>query len=220
MIRPQTCENCGTTYQFPSSFSKHKKNTCRRKCEKQGMTRSSNQNTGTQYNIENLVITPSPSVPNVQIVSELEQKLALQAQLIKELHVTYGLAEDIPFLKSDYVYLMQHPEFIRMKEKIYKVGRTSDIVQRKNQYPKGTIVLFFWRCDDGHLLEKLSKKSFNEHPEITLHSGSEMFAGNVMLMKKIINDLHDTLHAKVEVEEEKSAEKPSSSSSSSSEDEQ
>ena len=43
---------------------------------------------------------------------------------------------------SGYIYIYYTREFLRHTEKVYKIGRSKDIFQRKNGYPKGSKLLY------------------------------------------------------------------------------
>jgi len=54
--------------------------------------------------------------------------------------------------ETNYIYLLQETEFIKTKETIYKVGRTStNNLTRFNQYPKNSLLLFQMICKDCKL---------------------------------------------------------------------
>jgi hypothetical protein len=78
-------------------------------------------------------------------------------------------------------------EFINTNKNIYKIGRTKKAnLERFNQYPKQSILLFQIKCLDCVIAETNLKQIFSnkfiKHPEI----GSEYFQGNVNEMIDII----------------------------------
>jgi hypothetical protein len=87
---------------------------------------------------------------------------------------------------SGMLYLIQEREFIKMKEDVYKFGRTENISQRITQYPKGSKLLFAIKITDeklaeNELLKKLSIE-FKSRPDI----GREYFQGDYKSMMRTI----------------------------------
>jgi hypothetical protein len=107
--------------------------------------------------------------------------------------------EPIIVIESDiqYIYLLQEREFIKTKEKIYKVGKTRQVnYERFRQYPKGSVILLQSNCTNCEVCEKnilsIFRNKFIKRKDI----GSEYFEGNSEDMKfeinKIIYDLRKT----------------------------
>ena len=89
----------------------------------------------------------------------------------------------------EYIYLLQEREFIKTKEKIYKLGKTKqENLKRIKNYPNGTkliIQLESKNCDiDEKNLIIIFKESFKQRTDI----GTEYFEGNPDVMRKIICD--------------------------------
>ena len=89
--------------------------------------------------------------------------------------------------KTHYIYLLQEREFIKTKENIYKIGKTTQ--QNNNrfkQYPKGSILLFQIICSNCHKIEKnliyIFKQQFKQYNDI----GREYFEGDYKLMMDLI----------------------------------
>jgi hypothetical protein len=83
--------------------------------------------------------------------------------------------------------LLIEREFIELSKNIYKIGRTKQKnLDRVNQYPKQSILLFQIACIDSIICEKNLKQIFSikfiKHPEI----GTEYFEGNPNQMIDII----------------------------------
>ena len=92
---------------------------------------------------------------------------------------------------TNYIYLLQEREFIKTKEIVYKVGRTTKPnYQRFNQYPNGSILVFQMICNNCINIEKeiiqIFKDSFNQKKEL----GNEYFEGDY---KKMIDIIYSTI---------------------------
>jgi hypothetical protein len=88
---------------------------------------------------------------------------------------------------SNYIYLLQEREFIKTKENIYKVGKTTkDNLTRFNQYPKGSKLLFQIIVIDCHDMERRILNKFNDSFTIRKDYGNEYFEGNYEDMIDII----------------------------------
>ena len=87
----------------------------------------------------------------------------------------------------NYIYLLQEREFTKTNENIYKIGMTQkDNLERFNQYPKGSLLLFQMICNDCKNIEncliKIFKEKFIQRKDI----GTEYFEGNYKSMIDII----------------------------------
>lgn len=71
---------------------------------------------------------------------------------------------------SGHLYLLREREFINNDMNIVKAGRTQNIINRFKQYPKGSELLFIWKCDDTVEAEKcmldLLRKCFKQRIDI------------------------------------------------------
>ncbi len=88
---------------------------------------------------------------------------------------------------TNYIYLLQLREFIKTKENIYKVGRTSkQHLERFNQYPKGSLLLFQMICNCSKTMEiqilEIFKDKFIQRKDI----GNEYFEGEYNKMIDLI----------------------------------
>ncbi len=91
---------------------------------------------------------------------------------------------------SQYIYLLQEREFIRLNENVYKIGKTTQSNNKRlNQYPKGSALLLQSICSDCHIIEKelikIFKNQFKQHKEY----GNEYFEGDYKQMINYINTI-------------------------------
>jgi hypothetical protein len=82
-------------------------------------------------------------------------------------------------MKANYIYLLQEREFIKTKERIFKIGKTTqENCKRFRQYPKGSVLYFQIKCKDCDKTEKqllaIFKKKYKQRKDI----GNEYFEGN------------------------------------------
>ncbi len=79
----------------------------------------------------------------------------------------------------EYIYLLQEREFIKTKENIYKVGKTTqpNLCRIKN-YPSGSVLLFQLYCTDCNALELKILKFFRQKYIVRKDIGSEYFEGD------------------------------------------
>lgn len=92
-----------------------------------------------------------------------------------------------------YIYLIREREFIRLKERTYKIGRTTQKpIQRFKQYPKGSELLLFIRVDNVIKTENHLIQVFKKHFQHMSKYGNEYFNGNykAMLMVIFIEIIH------------------------------
>lgn len=89
--------------------------------------------------------------------------------------------------KTNYVYLLQISECIKMDENIYKIGMTrQENLKRFAQYPKGSILLFQMVCIDCHAIEKEIMQLFKQTFIQQKNYGNEYFRGNYHTMIEIM----------------------------------
>ena len=89
-------------------------------------------------------------------------------------------------LKMEGVYLIHTREFISTDMLIYKIGRSFNIENRTNQYPKGSRVLFMIMCNDSIQCEANLIKLFKEKFTQKHYYGKEYFEGD---KKKMIREM-------------------------------
>jgi hypothetical protein len=91
------------------------------------------------------------------------------------------------YLKKDtdgYIYIIKTRECVRMKEDVYKIGRTEDILQRIKQYPKGSYILYTCYTNNMRKKERAIKSELKKYLRDDL--GTEYFQINLEDLKKII----------------------------------
>jgi len=97
---------------------------------------------------------------------------------------------------TNYVYLLQVREFIKTNEHIYKVGRTKkENLERFNQYPKGSVLLFQQICNNSIIIEKQIIKIFKEKFTQRRDIGNEYFEGEY---RNMIDIIHSTIKNEIE----------------------
>jgi len=82
---------------------------------------------------------------------------------------------------TNYVYILQEREFIRLNEPTYKIGKTGKNPpwERIKQYPKGTVAKFLMEVDDKDKFETKAINIFkNKYKQMTDY-GNEYFQGNL-----------------------------------------
>ncbi len=112
-------------------------------------------------------------------------------------------------MKTNYIYLLQEREFIKTKENIYKLGMTrKENLERFNQYPKGSILLFQMICNNCRDIEKILIKKFKDIFKHQKDIGNEYFEGNYNEMIDIIystikNEIHKISMQKLKIDDKK-----------------
>ncbi len=92
--------------------------------------------------------------------------------------------------KTNYIYLLRLREFIKTNEKIYKLGRTTQIgLNRINQYPKGSEIIIFRKCSDCCKMENILIKLFKNKYRHCTDYGNEYFEGTEKDMLFDINNI-------------------------------
>ena len=86
---------------------------------------------------------------------------------------------------SGHLYIIREREFLKTKESIYKVGKSTCIQQRMNSYPKGSrIELIVYIDNNIHLSEKKLltelRTTFTQRTDI----GAEYFESDLYTLKK------------------------------------
>ena len=89
---------------------------------------------------------------------------------------------------TNYIYLLHEREFIRTSEDVYKVGmsRQSNL-NRFNNYPKGSILLFQMECIDCRFIESIVLQVFKDKFYNCFFYGNEYFKGDKKSMIDIIH---------------------------------
>lgn len=92
-------------------------------------------------------------------------------------------------MSSGYIYLLQPLRSIIDNKNIYKIGKTKrNNYKRFNEYPNGSILLLQSSCNNCDLMEKHLLKLFDERFVKETDYGKEYFNGDLIEMKKLINN--------------------------------
>lgn len=90
-------------------------------------------------------------------------------------------------INTNYIYLLHEREHIRLSEDVYKVGMTRQPnLNRFNNYPKGSILLFQIECLDCRFVESIVIQVFKNKFYNCFFYGNEYFQGNKKDMMNII----------------------------------
>ena len=92
-------------------------------------------------------------------------------------------------MKKGYIYIIHTREFISLDKDIYKIGRTKNINQRFDNYPKGSVLLFLMATYNELTIEKEIIELFSQKFDQKTEIGKEYFKGNINEMIKLIKDL-------------------------------
>lgn len=90
----------------------------------------------------------------------------------------------------EHVYILHEREFIRLKENVYKIGRTKQKPhQRFNGYPKGSIPIYTKSVYDCLKIENIILSIFKKRYIQKLEYGTEYFEGDHNDMINQINEI-------------------------------
>ncbi len=100
---------------------------------------------------------------------------------------------------TEYIYLLQEREFIRLNEPIYKIGKTKqENLKRIQNYPNGTRLLLQIICNNCDNLEKELIQLFKSKYKIQTDIGKEYFKGNHLdMIKDIYSKIFNTNDTKI-----------------------
>ena len=90
---------------------------------------------------------------------------------------------------DDFVYILIEREFIKCKESVYKIGRTKDLRQRFQAYPKGSKLLVSSIVADSKFVENQIIKTFKQKFKQRTDIGTEYFEGMFVEMQKEFNNI-------------------------------
>ena len=100
--------------------------------------------------------------------------------------------------RSKYIYIIQMAEHHKKKTPIYKIGRTHNILQRFNSYPKNSRLIYLCKVNDCHHVEseliELFKKNFEQKRDF----GLEYFQGSITKMIQYTDALINTMNQRVD----------------------
>lgn len=93
------------------------------------------------------------------------------------------------------VYIVQTSESIKLKENVYKVGRTKQKgTKRMNGYPKGSELLLQEKVDNDVKMEKAILSVFNNKYKLREDYGKEYFEGDYADMRQTFRTIIDEVN--------------------------
>lgn len=96
-------------------------------------------------------------------------------------------------MKNNFVYLIREREFIRLKESVYKLGKTTQLPNTRLQgYPKSSQIILFMDVFDCHKTEKKLISSFDNLFTCRRDIGREYYEGDLNLMKRTFINIIDS----------------------------
>ena len=84
------------------------------------------------------------------------------------------------------IKVIQTRECFRLKEEIYKIGRSHDIDTRVRQYAKGSKILCLISCENSIQFKRELCMLFKTHFTQTKEYGNDYFEGSKELMMKMM----------------------------------
>ena len=91
--------------------------------------------------------------------------------------------------KEGVIYLLKTRESIRMNEDVYKIGRTKNMKNRLQQYPKGSEFITTMKVNDQRMCERVLLYTFKDKFKQREDMGNEYFEGNLDQMKSVLCDI-------------------------------
>lgn len=88
-----------------------------------------------------------------------------------------------------YIYIYYLREFLRHNEPVYKIGRSQDIFQRDNGYPKGSKLLY---CIHVENMNRMEAAIINKLKKVCVQRtdyGNEYFEGDINLIKHEVSNI-------------------------------
>jgi len=89
------------------------------------------------------------------------------------------------------IYFIHTRECFRLKENIYKLGRSYNLDNRVKQYPNDSKILFMMKCNNSKDIEKYLIKLFKKKFIQKTYYGTEYFEGDV---DEMINEIYKYLY--------------------------
>ena len=83
-------------------------------------------------------------------------------------------------------YLLHTRECFRLKEEIYKIGRSHDLDTCVRQYAKGSKILCLISCENSIQFKRELSVLFKTHFKQTKEYGNDYFEGSKELMMKLM----------------------------------
>lgn len=102
--------------------------------------------------------------------------------------------------RHNYVYLIYLAKFGKSKKKIFKFGKTHNVLQRFRGYSKNSTLVFLCRVKDCHHVEDEIHKIFKMYFEHQGDRGREYFMGDGKTMIDYINQIIDHMGQRVDDE--------------------
>jgi len=100
-------------------------------------------------------------------------------------------------MEGEGIYLLREREFARLNEDVYKIGRSKNIKNRMNNYPKGSSIELMMGCQDSVSVEKSLLDIFRKKFIPKTEYGAEYFYGDKLTMIRTITDFINTNGNKV-----------------------
>lgn len=83
-----------------------------------------------------------------------------------------------PGSSPGHLYIIKEREFMKTKEPILKLGKTTDIKHRMPKYPKDSLVLVIYYCTSIHDTEKYLIQHFDQEFKQRADIGREYYEGD------------------------------------------
>lgn len=100
---------------------------------------------------------------------------------------------------NGHMYIVYTREFIISRENVYKIGKSRDIKNRINGYPKGSIFLFTSYVDDIDLAEERLISILKIFTIQRLDLGREYFQGNYNLIRGFLLNVVDSVNDELSI---------------------
>jgi hypothetical protein len=81
-------------------------------------------------------------------------------------------------MEKEGLYLIKEREFTKTGENVYKIGRSNNVKNRMNNYPKGSDIELMIACNDSKKSEKNIINKFKTQFKQKTEYGNEYFEGN------------------------------------------
>ena len=152
------CNLCNIKFKYESDYLRHEKT-------KKHIYNLSNNNYEETYNNNTLINENNDLInnnmeltnTNNELINEnikLKNKINILEKCVKQLEL-----ENLKFKSKnklhnqlEYIYIIHPIQCLNMN--IYKIGRTSNIINRHKQYPKGSELLFTMPCYNSKVIEQ------------------------------------------------------------------
>ena len=100
----------------------------------------------------------------------------------------------LPTVAPGHLYLIKEREFVRSKEPVYKIGKTTNIKNRMPSYPKNSLLIAMLYCPtDIHSVEKTLIQHFDQTFTKRIDIGAEYYESHSM--SHIVHQFVNTLFA-------------------------